>query len=310
MISSSTSGYRSIRRVSRWLVLLGAVGARLLASSDQDEVTAVYSKTSDDYIRHKQADGSYEPEAYAFGEGGLWATTGDESVEHLKFVEIAHTIAPALVQQNYLPARDPAKTKLLIMVYWGRTAGTAIGASSSASYQNLAASQHVEAPTLTVAGGKITGMPTNGVKSAQTIDESALVAVTAENRLRDQQDYTNARMLGYGEAMNDARGLKYTALRYRRDDLIDEIEDDRYFVVLMAYDFPLLWKEKKHKLVWETRFSIRERHSDFSKQLAAMAESASRYFGQDSHGIVRKPAPVANVEAGEIKVIGTVPDQK
>jgi len=38
-------------------------------------------------------------------------------------------------------------------------------------------------------------------------------------------------------------------------------------VVLMAYDFQLLWKEKKHKLLWETRFSIRQRHNDFDRQL-------------------------------------------
>jgi hypothetical protein len=92
--------------------------------------------------------------------------------------------------------------------------------------------------------------------------------------------------------------------------MIDEIEDDRYFVVLMAYDFPLLWKDKKHKLVWETRFSIRERHNDFSQRLAAMAEAAARYFGQDSHGLVRKRDPVAHVDPGEIKVIGTEPQKK
>jgi hypothetical protein len=153
-------------------------------------------------------------------------------------------------------------------------------------------------------------MTSDPSKSSQTFDESALFPVLVENRIRDRSDYANARILGYGDAMNDARGLQSTARRFEREDLIDEIEDDRYFVVLMAYDFPLLWKDKKHKLVWETRFSIRERRSDFSRQLAAMAESAAKYFGQDSHGLVRKPAPIAHVDAGEIKVIGVEQEKK
>jgi hypothetical protein len=99
-------------------------------------------------------------------------------------------------------------------------------------------------------------------------------------------------------------------MEFHRQDLIDELEDNRYFVVLMAYDFQLLWKEKKHKLLWETRFSIRQRHNEFDRQLASMAKEASRYFGQDSHGIIRKPLPEGRVTLGEPKVIGYEPEKK
>ena len=75
----------------------------------------------------------------------------------------------------------------------------------------------------------------------------------------------------------------------------------------MAYDFQLTWKQKKHKLLWETRFSIRQRHNDFDKVLAPMTQYASRYFGQDSHGLVRKPLPEGQVKLGEVKVIEIVP---
>jgi hypothetical protein len=92
--------------------------------------------------------------------------------------------------------------------------------------------------------------------------------------------------------------------------LIDDVEDDRYFVVLMAYDFQLLWKEKKHKLLWETRFSIRQRRNAFDQQLAAMAQYASRYFGQDSHGLIRQPIPEGQVILGELKVVGVDPEKK
>ena len=72
----------------------------------------------------------------------------------------------------------------------------------------------------------------------------------------------------------------------------------------MAYDFQRLWQHKQRKLLWETRFSIRERHNDFSRALAAMAENASRYFGQDSHGLIRKRLPDTYITFGEPKVLG------
>jgi hypothetical protein len=78
----------------------------------------------------------------------------------------------------------------------------------------------------------------------------------------------------------------------------------------MAYDFQLLWKQKKHKLLWETRFSIRQIHNDFDKQLEAMAENASQYFGQDTKGLIRKPLPEGNVKVGELKVLGIEPEKK
>jgi len=130
------------------------------------------------------------------------------------------------------------------------------------------------------------------------------------NHMRDLNDMRTACVLGYDEALAEARDFEFTALRSRKYDLIDEIEDGRYFVVLMAYDFQLLWKEKKHKLLWETRFSIREHRNDFGKQLAAMAQTASRYFGQDSHGLIRKQEREGHVEIGETKFLDFEPEKK
>jgi hypothetical protein len=118
-------------------------------------------------------------------------------------------------------------------------------------------------------------------------------------------------MLGY-----DAEGvigtdygleLRRTPQRVRRDELISEIEENRYFVVLMAYDFQLMWKQKKHKLLWETRFSISERRNQFDKALPVMAQYASRYFGRDSRGLMRTRVPEGRVEIGEVRSLGDVP---
>jgi hypothetical protein len=129
------------------------------------------------------------------------------------------------------------------------------------------------------------------------------------NKQRDDLDYSNAAMLGYNYDSEALLGTEWgamielTALKGPRRELLSEIEYSRYFVVLMAYDFQRMWKQRQHKLLWETRFSINQPHNDFGKALPMMVQFASPYFGQDSHGLVRHPIPEGRVEVHEPTLI-------
>ncbi len=127
------------------------------------------------------------------------------------------------------------------------------------------------------------------------------------NVVRDRLDRQNAALLGYDAdgliGTEYAAGLELTALRQRARDQRTEIEFNRYFVVLMAYDFQLLWHHKQHKLLWETRFSLNQRDNNFTKALPVMAHYASRYFGEDSGGLVRTAVPRGHVDIGLPTVI-------
>jgi hypothetical protein len=48
-------------------------------------------------------------------------------------------------------------------------------------------------------------------------------------------------------------------------------------------------------------------HHDFGRDLPSMAQYASRYFGQDSHGLVHDTIPLGEVDIGEVKSLGEVP---
>ncbi|HEY4299984.1 MAG TPA: hypothetical protein VGM73_03855 [Candidatus Didemnitutus sp.] len=284
-------------RIGLVLALFSGVPSAARAADDSGDIVAVSSRVSDDYIRKKLPDGSYRPESYAFGSGGFrGGALSDRTIDNLGFTQIAHTIAGPLPQKQYVPTKDPADTRLLIMVYWGTTRPPEKQRHSAAFQAVLSAKQELD---LAKAGG-------NGamIASAGNAFFTAMGIVQMEEERRERLDADNAAMLGYDSWWGDTSQLKNTVFDGRRNDMIEELEEDRYFVVLMAYDFQLLWKEKKHKLLWETRFSIRERHNDFDKQLAAMSSAASRYFGQESKGLRHKPAPEGQVEAGELKVIG------
>ena len=240
------------------------------AADENSGDLAVSSTVSADYIRARLPDGSFQPEAYAFGRGGYYrGWLSDATIDHLRFPDVARTIAAPLANQNYLPAKDPDQTKLLIMVYWGMSNGVA-------------------------------DAPRGGSRS----ELASFLDSQGNSTLLDTQ---NARMLGYESVRSESSMLRGTALAFRSLDSMDELQHNRYFVVLMAYDFQLLWKQKKHKLFWVTRFSIPERRNAFDYRLPAMALNASPYFGQSSNGLTHKPLPEGKVEIGELKSLGVVP---
>jgi len=246
-----------------------ACAVALLASAPfaraENGITAVYSRASGDYVRATQSDGSMESEGYAFGNGGYYSgPLKDNTIDNLGFSDIAHTLAAPLAAQNFVSATDPKKTKLLIMVYWGSTYGP----------QDFAQSNFSRGPAFS--GYELTGAS------------------------YDMSIRRNAGILGYSDEIN-ATGIRRLRLG---GDLNDELGSSRYFVVLMAYDFQMMWKDKKHKLLWESRFSVREQGNDFTRALPAMAEYASRYFGRDSHGLLRTHVPDGRIDMGDPTLIG------
>ncbi len=302
-------GLRHFLLVCLGIILSAGAGARA------DDIEAVSSKLSNGYKRTVLPDGSFKPETYAFGRGDKWGGARiDPSVDKLDFTQVAQIMAVSLADQNYFPARDPKKTDLLIMVYWGTTMAPE-HSTESAGHQNIVrADQVVDRATqalkdaLTPSDVK---MAKEYLASAVSNMNAALAIVGQENRLREDVDMKNATMLGYDSvwlATFDARTR--TARGLAREDMLTELEEDRYFVVLMAFDFQQMATQKKAKLLWEARFSIREHDHEFDKSLAAMTEKASAYFGRDSNGLKHEKLAEGKVDVGQVKNLGVVSPPK
>jgi hypothetical protein len=272
-----------------------------------DDITAVASRTSPDYVRTKLGDGTFKPESYVFGKGGTWSgSMEDLSMDKVTFLDLAHTLAFPLADRNYLPGKDPHTTKLLIMVYWGTTRPP-LKAKDSVLYSTLG----VAIRTMTNdAVQQYADEGANRKREVELKDEIStdLISVEMENDQREKDDARNSDILGYDSWWSQTQQYenKGFGMDYARQDMLTELEEDRYFVVLMAYDFQLMAREKKHKLLWETRFSVRQLHHDFAKDLPAMAQYASKYFGQDTNGLVHGSVPFGHVEIGETKSLGEV----
>jgi hypothetical protein len=289
---------RRIHQVPVWLLVgcsavLNAQPASASSVDVAEGVTAVSSRVSKDYFRAKLPDGSFQPEEYAFGEGGrLDGSFRDASIDKLKFLDIARVLAGPLADQQYRPAKDMDSEKLLIMVYWGTTIVP----------QSFSTSPAAEA----------FGNAIDPVKWAKDPLYRALgTPLLMETAQRDQLDIKNALLLGYNAdvVIGSDYGTNVAhsgATGEHNDELLSEIEENRYVVVLLAYDFQVFRKENKHKLLWEARFCINEPRNDFAKALPVMAQYASRYFGQDSHGLLRTKVPEGKVLIGEPRSLGEI----
>lgn len=266
-----------------------------------EEFEAVSSRVSPGYTRHRLPDGSFQPEIYAFGKGGYYAGPIDDlTIDRMGFMDVARIIAVPLAAQAYVPARDPATTKLLVMVYWGTTFAPE-HASESPTYDHL-----VDA----IGAAFISRQQHDPIQVTIQLEDNEIDAireVEREDHRRDLADARNAMMLGYDSWWNTAfHAQSGTPLELRKRDMLNELEEDRYFVVLLAYDFQLMRQKKQRALLWETRFSIRQHVNQFNKTLPAMALEASKYFGQDSKGLVHDRLPEARVDIGELKNLGEV----
>lgn len=308
------------RRMAAGFLALTATMAALPAHvRGNDDVVAIYSSVSPDYKRTPRADGMFNPESYAFGEGGLLdALHLDATIDRLGFLDIARIVAPALAAQNYLPCdtHDPQSADLLIMVYWGTTSGTDDTASSSPYAiahalvpppvqpppmppDGLGGTEMVSDPSTSGRASLFAEMDVAKCAADAALEQSVTLSSMA-NQQRDRQNIRNAAILGYLPEMQRVSAYRMTALDSRRRDVVGEVEESRYYVVLLAYDFRTLRRHKQRKLLWETRFSIPERGRDFSRELAAMAQAASRSFGQDSGGLKRTTLREGTVHMGDL----------
>jgi hypothetical protein len=258
--------------------------------SGTEQLTAVSSRVFHGYVRDRNPDGSYRTETYALGNGGMVssAATGvdaiavsasggisgggvvaDPTIDAMRFSGFANTLSRPLSEQGYVPTRDPNATQLLIMVHWGRSSGSYD--TRDGNYKD-----YIDA------------------RNAQ------LMGFDADRFVRERTDVSTV-FLG--------RSIRSTIIDNVHSSEISALQMDRYYVILQAFDFQAAWKEKKIRLLWETRFSISERQHDFEKELPTMAHTASKYFGQNTDGLVRARIPEGQVDIGEVKSLGNVPEK-
>lgn len=274
-----------IPRLVLFVAVAGLAATSVLPAREEEEEIAVLAKVYNDYERTPSVLGGYQPETFAFANGGaLLGRYRDRSVDDATFDQVVRLVSPALTRQNYLAATDPEDTDLLIYVTWGATDGyDPLGTLTTGSLQPAVD------PALDWYG------------NASLLDEA--------NRRRDGRNFSNAALLGYHEAMKTHRDMRaYGVHGTIYGDLVADVEEPRYFVILTAFDFRTAWKDKKLIPLWSTRYNIATRGNHFTAALPSMSLFASRFFGRESGGLIRRLNPTGKVEMGDVQILGAVED--
>lgn len=249
----------------------------------EEEETAVFSQVFNNYTRTPSVLGGYKAESFAFANGGpVLGNLRDQSVDNATFNQVIRLISPALTRQNYIAATNPAETDLLIYVYWGATDGFANALVNADG-------------TMQQTGN----MDSDWYGAASLMDEA--------NRRRDSTNFKNAALLGYRGALADHNGLRAWGVHGTvYSDLVADVEEPRYFVIMTAFDFKTALKEKRLVPLWSTRYNIATRGNHFLAALPDMSMFASRYFGRDSQGLIRRLNPTGKVDMKNIQILGAV----
>lgn len=270
------------------ILLAGTVLAR-------DPTVAASAMAGGDYLRDRAAKGALAPESYVFAEGRFFGgNTHDHSLEGMTFSAITQALAPSLAKQNYFPTTDVASAQLVIMVHWGVT-------------------EIYEDPMKDLTQQALNDAVSNyneSMESTGTADPTAL------NRALDDRESAqnsvisavnrNAILLGYARTLDKER--KNWRQSTEELTMLSELAEERYFVVLFAYDNQARLKEKKSRPLWITRLSVRSPGNNFTEALPALMKVGADVFGQQRDGLVHVKTPMrrGSVKLGEIEVIGTV----
>lgn len=296
-----------------WIILrrvAGAIGALMAVNAaqaaEESLVTAVFAKTHNGYERAKDADGTFSRETYTVAKGSYEPGLGrDPSIENVKFAGVVRALAPYLARQNYVPAVERTAADLLLVLHWGTTipfntgisrefVNVAADAMRTVQFQKFGSFMDMDASQVTAdAEGEL---------------EQAMMMLNMANRMRDQANQHNANLLGYIHEVNKRNTIaRYAGAGVAYDELIEDIEEERYYVIIGAYDMQALL-EGQHRLLWSTRVSIRSQGNRFDQWLPTMFANASKYFGEASDGLVRRFQRATRVDMGELKSLGVVED--
>jgi len=300
---------KTLLRIS--LLLLAAPLAR---ASNDSIVTAVFSHTYNGYQRPRAADGSFQREYYALANGKYLAgASADASIDKVRFPQIAGLTAQFLAVHNYLLAPDAKQARFLLVITWGKTIPLNDGVYHNFE-ESFGLAMNRAAQAKGGAAGRFNAMsgPSIPQSFAENDEaEAALIQLNMANEMRRKADEYNAKVLGYVDEINRRDGpARFAGGGSSFDDLIDDIENERYFFVISAYDFPTAVKTGQRKLLWATRVSVQAQGNRFNEAAAYMLAKASKYFGQDSGRLIRQFDREGKVTLGELQVVGIVPDSQ
>lgn len=285
--------------------------------ADAEELVVARSVASANYLKQRVVDGRPQPQTYVFMPGRYFAgTTRDRTLDGTKFRMIAERLAGDLRRQEFHPAASLAQADLLLVVHWGVTTGSNRDTVSVAlGLDNLAnIGRETEHAQQQLSEALAAGDPEAIGRAQDNLANLAQDARTEQDLIRGSQysgNEDNATLLGLDvELRKEDRNPFGSPLR---QSILEMAGEERYFVIVMAYDARALVNTRQMHRVWTLRASIRSAGVNFHQALDRMGNIAGRYFGTKQDGLILDHTGDRrrreSVTLGDLIVLGTTPDR-
>lgn len=243
------------------------------------------SEASVAYNEKKESDNGATYETYVFIKGNFYGgDISDKSLRNVTFEEVVGTVGESMKQRNFYPSASADQGNLLVVVHYGSTSVP----------QDLA---------------ELFGTEMDDPYGEQGIDaEEPAINDTYFDDLKRLSEFghnnqagMNNSKLGIGRALN-RKNINTT----EEFDLRVELEDERYFIILMAYDYEKLRNTKEQELLWTTRFSLPSVGTNFEDAYPALARAASSHYGTslDRYAKSSTHFGTGSVEIGTLETVG------
>ena len=239
------------------------------------------------YLDAKETDDGLRPETYHFVEGKfVGGYIRDKSLREVPFMEIAENLAVELRKRNYYPARTKEEGDLLIVVNRGVT-------QIQADFEELFPTDDEEESL-------------DSGEDEESTDETPGTYLDETGFTYREQD--NAKLIGFDRAlMRRDLGIQESI------ELQEMLKEERYFLILSAFDLNLLRETGEKRMVWSTRFSMDAVKVGFDDAHFALSRAASGYFGTNLDGDLGKVSTFAGpgeVTTGELRVVETLEEEE
>ncbi len=276
------------------IVLVGALHA--------ERLIAVRASAEPSYIARRTGADAPESESYVIirGQQNVGA---DNGLMKVPFSTIVETLSSDLLLRNFVPAENIESADLAIAVHWGMTRESENGAVAL-QYDPDAVRQASEAVAeakqreSSDSTGITRALGAAAAAEARLNNELSLAA--SLYRKNERVSYSNAELLGFKPFMN-------------RDDNIGETlrtmaEEERYFVILVAYDARAL-RDKKKVALWVTRMSLRASGVNFPIALDRMSSVGAFFHGTRQPGVILQDSPKKRPELTKLENVIVIGDR-
>lgn len=265
-------------------VILLSLLSNCLSASDR---VAVKAFATDGYTIERARDASKKVQTYFIAEGKYYPGNMDRpGMEEVGFSEIAQDLAFNLKRQNFFSETNQDKGDLLILVHYGVT-------DYRPDYMEERAIDSMDDFGF---GDEVNNDPL--LESAVREEfQAQLFDMQTTNQGNDHSLALRAQLLGMDELFST------TATDMQINDLRQMLEEERYFIVLQAFDLPL-FRQGEKKLLWSTRYSIRAGGKPFNQAIAELNHVAGGFFGKNMKGLnMKRSSDKSDVKLGEVEVI-------